>query len=134
MAAIWWRWVVGEARRVRLSRAKGWRMPENTVKVDRSTPWGNPFNWRDLPRYSADAEDDVGDRYSDAMLRHWSVCDFEAAVKYDIGRPSSYPSNAEIRRSLGGKNLACWCPLDQRCHADVLLEIANAKEPPHDHG
>lgn len=22
-------------------------------------------------------------------------------------------------------NLACWCPLDQPCHADVLLEIAN---------
>ncbi len=22
---------------------------------------------------------------------------------------------------------ACWCPLDQPCHADVLLEIANAE-------
>lgn len=22
--------------------------------------------------------------------------------------------------------LACWCPLDQPCHADVLLELANA--------
>ena len=29
--------------RIQLRRAKGWRMPENTVKVDRSTPWGNPF-------------------------------------------------------------------------------------------
>lgn len=27
---------------------------------------------------------------------------------------------------LRGKNLACWCPLDQPCHADVLLELANA--------
>jgi hypothetical protein len=26
---------------------------------------------------------------------------------------------------LRGKNLACWCPLDQPCHADVLLELAN---------
>lgn len=26
---------------------------------------------------------------------------------------------------LCGKDLACWCPLDQPCHADVLLEIAN---------
>lgn len=25
-----------------------------------------------------------------------------------------------------GKDLACFCPLDQPCHADVLLEIANA--------
>lgn len=26
---------------------------------------------------------------------------------------------------LKGKNLACWCPLDCKCHADVLLELAN---------
>jgi hypothetical protein len=26
---------------------------------------------------------------------------------------------------LRGKNLACWCPLNQPCHADVLLELAN---------
>ena len=29
--------------RVQLRRTKGWRLPENTVKVDRSTKWGNPF-------------------------------------------------------------------------------------------
>jgi Domain of unknown function (DUF4326) len=32
---------------------------------------------------------------------------------------------ATLRRDLAGKDLACWCPLDQRCHADVLLELAN---------
>lgn len=26
---------------------------------------------------------------------------------------------------LKGKNLSCWCPLDCKCHADILLEIAN---------
>ena len=26
---------------------------------------------------------------------------------------------------LRGHDLACWCPLGQPCHADVLLEIAN---------
>jgi Domain of unknown function (DUF4326) len=31
----------------------------------------------------------------------------------------------QIRHELRGKNLACWCPLDQHCHADVLLELAN---------
>jgi len=30
---------------------------------------------------------------------------------------------------LRGKNLACWCALDQPCHADVLLELAN--QDPH---
>lgn len=50
------------------------------------------------------------------------------------GMRSSYPSRGgqflkvtvdEIRTHLAGKNLACWCRLDQPCHADVLLEIAN---------
>ena len=27
---------------------------------------------------------------------------------------------------LRGKNLACWCKLDEPCHADVLLKLANA--------
>lgn len=27
---------------------------------------------------------------------------------------------------LRGKNLACWCPIGAPCHADVLLELANA--------
>jgi hypothetical protein len=32
---------------------------------------------------------------------------------------------ATLRRDLAGKDIACWCPLDQPCHADVLLELAN---------
>lgn len=31
------------------------------------------------------------------------------------------PSLHELR----GHDLACWCPLDQPCHGDVLLEVAN---------
>jgi Domain of unknown function (DUF4326) len=30
-----------------------------------------------------------------------------------------------LRRDLAGRDLACWCPLDQACHADVLLEVAD---------
>ena len=30
----------------------------------------------------------------------------------------------EITRDLAGRDLACWCPTWQPCHADVLLEIA----------
>lgn len=38
---------------------------------------------------------------------------------------------AEARAELAGRDLACWCNLDQPCHADVLLEIANpAQFPP----
>lgn len=30
-----------------------------------------------------------------------------------------------VRRLLAGRSVACSCPLDQRCHADVLLAVAN---------
>jgi hypothetical protein len=30
-------------KRIQLRRTKGWRMPANTVKVDRSAKYGNPF-------------------------------------------------------------------------------------------
>lgn len=113
--------------RVQLSRKKGWKMPPNTVKVDRTTRFGNPFNWKDIPAYSQDAED-FRDRLSDAARRSFAVTDFDSAIRLDIGRPSAYPTNTEIVVALRGKNLACWCPLDQPCHADVLLELANSSE------
>ena len=30
-----------------------------------------------------------------------------------------------IKKDLSGQNLSCWCKIGERCHADVLLEIAN---------
>jgi len=36
----------------------------------------------------------------------------------------SYP---EDLTQLRGKNLACWCDDKGPCHADVLLELANAR-------
>ena len=34
-----------------------------------------------------------------------------------------------IRAELRGQDLSCWCAPDLPCHADVLLELANAGEP-----
>jgi hypothetical protein len=31
----------------------------------------------------------------------------------------------KAKRNLRGKDLVCWCALDQPCHADVLLNVAN---------
>jgi hypothetical protein len=54
------------------------------------------------------------------------------------GMRLAYPSAAgrfltvtldDIRRELAGKDLACWCPLDVGCHADVLLRVAAGGEP-----
>jgi len=37
---------------------------------------------------------------------------------------------AHIRRDLGARDLACWCPLPEPCHADVLLAVSNGWEWP----
>lgn len=39
--------------------------------------------------------------------------------------PEHAAFRAAVRDDLAGRDLACWCPLDQPCHADVLLELAN---------
>ena len=108
----------GGPRRVQLSRAMGWRMPENAVKVDRTTKWGNPFR--------------VGDRVQVNPSCPVAVC-FSAQEAVDAFRSfCEHPIGARFRadaaEQLRGKNLACWCPIGSPCHADVLLELANSPE------
>ena len=47
---------------------------------------------------------------------------------------AGYPNRARLIATLPrlrGHNLACWCALDApRCHADVLIEIANREAAP----
>jgi len=92
------------AKRIRRKRVKGWTMPGNTVYVGRPTAWGNPFTVDDYGRQSAVNE-----------FKRWVT-------------QSSNERAVWIREhiyELKGKDLACWCPLDSPCHADVLLELAN---------
>jgi hypothetical protein len=103
---------MSEPTRVQLSRAKGWRMPPNAVRVARPSKWGNPFKVR--PDYSA--------FLATLAYREWILGGIEVE-----GRTP--PSIEEIRRELGGKDLACWCRLDERCHSDVLIELANSAIP-----
>ena len=117
--------------RIQLSRKKGWRMPPNTVKVSRPSKWGNPFAvWRDHdgkwfvsdgPCHWPVASKAEGlalavDKHAEQMRARYNVAVYGAAT--DL---------LELQRELRGKNLACWCNLDHPCHADVLLEIANAE-------
>jgi hypothetical protein len=100
--------------RIQLRRTKGWRMPDNTVKVDRTTKWGNPFVvGKSGGMYTAK----VTDRRH-AYLLFKSIAVDNAKLITD--------ARAELR----GKNLACWCPkadpYEDCCHAAVLLEIANS--------
>lgn len=107
--------------RIRLSRAKGWRKPEGAVVVARPSRWGNPYRIDD---YRADWPD-----CDDGELRRMAVSDFRGLVEgrwAHLEDVPTYPTIDEIRAELAGRDLACWCPLDGPCHADVLLEIANS--------
>ena len=104
-------------KRIRLSRAKGWRLPANAVNVARPTRWGNPF----LVGQHGDAAECVhlyarmlGGCY--AVVDGLSVSDLRERARW------IREHLAEIR----GRDLACWCRLDKPCHADVLMEVANA--------
>ena len=116
--------------RIQLRRTKGWRKPEGAVVVARPSKWGNPWSMvpagvypkAGVPERTYDVTHTDGtvlDRYFAQEGRHWVLAKF-----YDHLR--AHPEiAADARSNLAGKDLACWCPLDQLCHADVLLEIAN---------
>jgi hypothetical protein len=114
-------------QRIQRRRTKGWRMPSGAVVVDRSTKWGNPYHWDQYPtrreQTSLDGEPYVT-TFSRAQLRRFAVADFENGLLYGKWL-TNYPQPEEICAELAGKDLVCWCPLDQPCHADVLLRIAN---------
>lgn len=74
-------------------------MPSNTVKVDRTTKWGNPFV---VGVHGTQTE-------CVAQFREWIA------------------KQATDLTPLRGKNLACWCRLGEPCHADVLLELSNSR-------
>jgi uncharacterized protein DUF4326 len=88
-------------QRFQRSRRRGARLPAGVVVVTRPTKWGNPH-----PLALGRAE--AVRRYRDDLLAG------RLAVTVDA-----------VRAELGGRDLACYCPLDEPCHADVLLEVAN---------
>lgn len=120
--------------RVQQRRTRGWRKPENTVSVARPSRWGNPITITSedcgeaapggvcyVVRNTATRNRPIVHKSDMRDARQVAVDVFRAGVLngrfgYGIG---------EVRARLRGKNLMCWCPLDQPCHADVLLEFAN---------
>ena len=106
-------------KRIQRKRTKGWKMPAGAAYVGRPSKWGNPF--RAGPRI----DDGHGDGHVMAALA------FRSWLRGDGHWPQHPQERAFIRANieqLRGKDLACWCPLDRPCHADVLLEMANRTE------
>jgi hypothetical protein len=115
-------------KRIQRKRTKGWRMPPNTVSVTRPGPFGNPYKgpgavaaFRELIEQMQKAMREEGGLLP-VIGPDYEVCDLGADLQEFAYRL--------VRRlpELRGKNLACFCSLENHCHADVLLELAN-QEP-----
>lgn len=96
-------------KRIQRKRTQGWRMPEGQY-VRRAEVRANPGTWTTKARASAEAVR----LYSDE-LTYWLG-----------GRMRLDASFWLAVMQLDGCDLACWCPLDQPCHADVLLDLTGA--------
>ena len=107
-------------KRIQRKRTKGWKMPPNTVYVGRPSKWGNPFNWRESKDIIATNGTEWVKGASVHLYREWLSDKGLGALQ-----GGKHPTRDEIKKELRGKNLACWCDLDQPCHADILLRIAN---------
>ena len=123
-------------QRIQRRRTRGWRMPEGAIYVGRPTMWGNPF----YVGCHAQIGGPVGGKGPLSGMT-WSYCiaaepDYgfetlttpEECVKWFRRLYERGFQKKELAK-LRGKDLACWCPLDAPCHADVLLGLANAPKP-----
>ena len=128
--------------RIQRQRTKGWRAPlcscgcgKPAIYVGRPGAWGNPYRPVRLADRSWVAEDDNGEQNpGDGPIgngfwptREDAIGDcLRLFVEVEIGY--GLLNLPMIRTELAGHDLMCWCPLDQPCHADVLLDLAAGKE------
>lgn len=90
-------------QRFQRSRRKGARLPPGVVVVTRPTKWDNPHPLA-LGRKEAVR------RYGDDLL----AGRLKVAVE-------------DVKRELRGRDLACYCPLEEPFHADVLLAVGDQR-------
>lgn len=130
--------------RIQRKRTSGWRKPEGAVYVGRGSKWGNPFRigGRYATRGVIDSPQPIDVPYVEGAYQcqdiEGNTVSYEVRTVKDAAeavelfqtymRGSWFWDQATLERDLGGRDLMCWCPLDQRCHADVLLELANGGE------
>lgn len=121
-------------KRVQLRRTKGWRKPPGAVVVARPGEWGNPYR---VDRHRGDGllwltyslgTDDVAELRTVASLEEGRTLAVEHYRRALTDGELPYRERY-IREQLSGCDLACWCPLDEPCHADVLLAVANGATP-----
>jgi Domain of unknown function (DUF4326) len=116
--------------RIRLRRTAGWRKPPGAVTVARPSEFGNPFRVVVRPSQPIQIRASLGPG-EDEHLRDVDDVPTGRRLSVEMFRRALYAGElrydvAYVRERLAGRDLACWCPLDGPCHADVLLAAANA--------
>lgn len=122
--------------RVQRKRVKGWKMPSNTVSVTRPGKFGNPFkvgngnmymynshikHW-ELFRGGEQTTKDAVEMFKNCLIK--AITGNEQDISVSVYR--HFADMKHFLPQLKGKNLACFCSLDQPdCHADVLIELSN---------
>lgn len=121
-------------KRVQITRSKPWRdASPDAIIVARPSVWGNPFRvgWKYfvdfLSRPHPDRRQCRFEASTKVLNRAHAVGLFRAWLEDESIEAREY---AEAIPLLKGRDLACWCPLDAHCHADVLLELANREVKP----
>lgn len=124
--------------RIQRRRTRGWKMPPNTAYVGRGTKFGNPFRV---------GQDGTAEQCVSLYRRgiEGSIAAWEGGAgsifapendnvyqAWESRTPHLHYTEIELSlEALRGKNLACWCALEDEhgnpvpCHADVLLDLAN---------
>lgn len=80
-----------------------WKSDPNAVYIGRPSKWGNPFKLKDYP--------------------------LEACLeKYKEYLNAKLKEDSHFLDPLKRKNLVCFCPLDQPCHADIIMKVLEKEE------
>lgn len=118
--------------RVQRKRTKGWKKPEGAVNCTRPSKFSNPFKvilvkGEANGGYYVTAKGGLPKR---VQKYHGPYMAKGAALlgAIDCFKLVCLASDGfveDIKRELSGKDLMCYCPLTQKCHCDLLLEIAN---------
>jgi hypothetical protein len=124
--------------RIQRRRTKGWRMPPDAIYVGRPTFWGNDARAGDCAECRWGQHDGEHEPLTatDAIEQYRTLWEALTWAEGQVANP------VDLFADIRGHDLACWCPLcelhaDGRpadvacpdcppCHADVLLELANA--------
>lgn len=125
--------------RIQRRRVKGWRAPAGAIYVGRGSKWGNPCTQIRMPALDGSEWEHEG-RLGKVSGQHHAFVHPDKTITSHLVQDATReqavamyrrwleqrPSLAEAARTeLAGRDLMCWCPIGEPCHADILLQLAD---------